>query len=110
MKLALIPAFLLVLHGCAKDNYTVIPNSPGNEQRMSSDLKTCKILVLTEYSKSQTHTGLVAGAVMGGAIGGMIGGALDASNGPSQAMKPRDIDPAIEQCMRRHGYNGTSEN
>ena len=73
---------------------------------MAEDLKSCKQTVLNQYSH-QSHSGAIMGGILGGAVGGAIGGSLDSSN---NTMTPADIDPAIEQCMREKGYDGTSEN
>ena len=100
MRRVLLVGALFVLSACARDNYTVISNGPGSQERMAADLKSCKLAVLHQYAQ-QSHI------VLGGAVGGVIGGALNSSN---NTMTPADIDPAIEQCMREKGYVGTSEN
>ena len=74
---------------------------------MAADLQACKHDVLAEYFRQQSHSGAIVGGVLGGAVGGAIGGALDAD---SSSMKSSDIDPAVEQCMKKKGYIGTSEN
>lgn len=112
MRYAIVFAFVVILVGCAEDNYSVVPNGPGSPDRMSADLKACKAQALDAFfdaQKSNTHTGAVVGAVLGGALGGAIGGSIDAESG-KPAMTDRDIDPAIEKCMLSKGYVGTSRN
>jgi hypothetical protein len=90
---------LVFLSGCANDNYSVIANGRGSQQQMAGDLKACKISVVNEYESGHSHL-----APLLGAIGGAV--APDDDN----AMKLSDMNPAIEKCMREHGYVGTSEN
>lgn len=104
-------AAALFLAGCANDRYAVIPDGPGSEVRLRSDLRSCKDLVMAQYRHDQSHGGLVIGAVVGGAIGGVAGGLVDLAGGQSgNAMTLSDLNPAIESCMAQRGYAGTSEN
>lgn len=100
----LLAAF--ALSGCAHDNYSVIAGGSGTEAKLHDDLRDCKHVTIAAFENGQSHTGALLG-VLGGGLGGAIGGAIDANNG---TMKPSDIDPAIETCMRDKGYAGTSEN
>jgi hypothetical protein len=117
MKKAFI-IILLILSGCAHDNYAVIPDSEGSPEKMSHDLYKCKIEAIHKYQDSQppVSTGQVAGAAAAGVLGGFIGGAIfgagmsasgstPADNG---AIKRKDIHLDTEKCMRDKGYLGTS--
>jgi len=105
MRTRFILPFLALLTGCAHDNYAVIPNGPGSSDRLSADLNECRDEVNRVYFASQ-HNGFGVFAPLG-LLGGVLKASADAEHPP---MLPNQIDPAIEACMKKHGYIGTSEN
>jgi len=107
MRRPLIVALLIGIVACAEDHYTVIPNGPGSEAKMSGDLKECKRIAVHAYSEGRFNGGSAVGGAIGGALGGAIGGLLDAST-TTNDMKPSDINRMTEQCMKSRGYIGTS--
>lgn len=122
MKKLLILA-MLILSGCAHDNYSVIPNGNGSQGAMFDDLKSCKHDATSKYwserndgrDTGDTATAGIIGGVLGGALGGALAGAIvgggaagGASSNNDGAMKTSDIDPYIENCMAARGYAGTS--
>lgn len=109
IRLVSLLVFLIFFTACAMDNYIVITGGGGSQEHMADDLKACKREAFHSYFEGRSQNGAVVGAVLGGAIGGALGGALDAKNATNE-MKTSDIDPAIEQCMRKRGYEGTSRN
>lgn len=88
----------IALSGCAEDHYTVIPDGAGSEARLRSDLRDCKDWAIREHFRRQPEAN--AALNFFGAIGGAI----------SAATQPAENNPNLltEQCMREHGYNGTS--
>lgn len=100
-------ALLLMLTGCAHDNYTVIPDSNGSQAQMASDLYDCKMEAGRIYDASKPNTSGVSAVagVLGGAIGGAIAGVALSDNG---SMKVSEINPYVGKCMKSKGYSGTS--
>ncbi len=116
-------ALIVFLTGCAHDNYAIISDSGGSKEAMASDLYNCKIEAVHTYMPSQPSQlsqssmtgnqimGIVAAGAIGGAIGGAAFGAVVASQDNKQdnnSMKTAEINPYVEKCMLRKGYNGTS--
>lgn len=100
-------ALLLLLTGCAHDNYAVISDGSGTQERMANDLHDCKMEAIHAYYASKpdnTGANIAAGA-LGGAIGGAIAGLATADDG---SMKASDMNPYTERCMKKRGYTGTS--
>ena len=103
---------LLMLSGCAHDNYEVVPGSDGSRDKMHSDLVSCRWESSHNYNAAhpmgnEQVIGMVAGGALGGALGGAAFGA--ASTGDEDIDKKwRTIDDGIEKCMLRKGYKGTT--
>ena len=99
----------LIASGCAHDNYSVVPGGLGSQDRISSDLKTCKQESLDAFFASRNNTRHGA-ALLGGAAG-VAGEAAAAATTPEPKEIPAsDINPMVERCMASKGYSGTSEN
>ena len=101
-KAAYILSTALLLTACARDNYTVLPDGPGSQTRMSFDLRECKRRAINEYYANNPQGGVIIGGAIGGVIGGLIAGA--ATNDP-----PSNMNRLTEACMKQRGYSGTSE-
>lgn len=86
---------LALLSGCARDNYVVMPDGPGSQARMSSDLSDCKQIAIHEHFQAHPTNPFT------GALGGLAQG-IDAVNEDNPNRR-------IEACMRQRGYSGTSE-
>lgn len=85
----------LLLAACAKDNY--VPTDGGPTQ-MSQTLHDCKMAAI----HGTNGAGAVIGGVVAGAVGGLLMGIADSAD--------KNPNRRIEECMREHGYEGTSEN
>lgn len=98
---------LLMLVGCTDRNY-VAANSI-SQVSMKPELQKCiDEAVHKYYSDKNSDAGLYAG-LLGGAVGGAIGGA--AAGGivgggmvASSSMESKDIDPYIDTCMKKRGF------
>lgn len=107
MRVAILLGVLFVLTGCARDNYTVIPEGPGSQARMASDLHDCKMQAVHQYyaNRNSDGVGIALGAAIGGAIGGALVGAAQSQDGDP----PSTMNRLTEGCMKARGYSGTSE-
>lgn len=95
--------FLLILSGCTSNHYAP------NDARMSDTLSSCKLEANHAYFSDKPDLGVAAGAagVLGGAFGGALVGAATGVVTPDNTMKTSEINPYIENCMKKHGYIGT---
>jgi hypothetical protein len=103
---------LLILVGCAKDNYHSL-DPDISDQQITKDLSDCKNKALHAYydqsSMSGTQVaGLVVSSALGGPIGGAAFGAVIGTNEDDKKMKRVDINPYVQKCMVEKGYEGTS--
>ena len=96
----LVLASALIAGGCAEDHYSVMPDSPGLQARLVSDLRACKQWALNEHFARQNQ---VLNGVLGLALGA-VGGIITAATQPAENNPNR----LTEQCMRQRGYVGTS--
>lgn len=88
----------LLLVACANDNYVVLPNEGGSKDKMSSDLYDCKIVAIHQHQEETYAPGETL----------LLGGAAVAYE--NIAHKQTSVNPAIEACMLKKGYSGTSSN
>lgn len=95
---------VLLLAGCAHNDYRVIEGGPGSATQMGADLKVCQREAEERYAKA-TNT---PAKVLGIAIGGAIGGAVASTDAPNLDASPFRINRNIESCMRTKGYEGHS--
>ena len=100
-----IALVLLVLCGCAHDDYRVVDQSLGSDAAMLTDLRACKRASIDRYFSDYREGGAIIGGALLGPLGAVVGGAIDNSERPS----PSIMNRFTEECMRAKGYEGTSK-
>lgn len=111
MKKIFVFLVAILLAGCAHDNYVVLPGSEGSKEAMPKDLRECGHQIIHEYFSQAKPAvtgdqivGLVASSVVGGAIGGAAFGAVMNQDEEGYAIKRKDLDSLVEDCMYDRGY------
>ena len=99
-RLAIALFLPAILCGCAHNDYAVIPNGPGSQSRMSSDLQDCVQVAIHEHFAQEDHTKATALGIGLGPVGGII-------NETTQP-ESNNTNRLVEVCMRKRGYIGTS--
>lgn len=100
LRLLTIPAFAM-LSACANDQYSDSSGSNlQSDARMASVLHECKLEAL--------HHHMAGGAGMAAGVAGVIAGAAGALL--MGIANTDDPNVYIQECMKAHGYTGTSRN
>lgn len=90
---------LMLLSGCAADNYSPTSQGNGSQTNLKSDLYDCKIQVNHEYFSQKSDLSQVF-------IGGLISPVI--SEVDDSKIKIGDLNKNVEKCMLKKGYIGTS--
>lgn len=93
-------ALLLLLAGCAQNNYQVIPGGHADMDDMKSTLDACRKTTIHSYYAQQSVLSKIP-------VGGLI--SVGISEMDDSQIKLKDIEPMVQKCMNDKGYTLINE-